>query len=311
MKTIIDLHQDLMLYVSRPELYKDKYKQTSFEQIKKNNLKVVIASTFAVPKDENYLSPSANKMILQYLNSYRQYCKTHKEFIIIKNQKDLDRVLATKGLYGLILHIEGLNVFDKAKDWGTLDKFYKLGLRSIGPMWNINNPFGGGTLDKKRGLTPLGKNLIKWCEEKGVLFDFAHMNEKTFWDAAKIVRKPIFISHGNAKSVLNNVRNYSDKQLKEIRKTNGVVGIFFSKKFLSNDKNVKINSVKKHIDKIIKFAGEDAVAIGSDFGGILSGFPEGLYSVNNLQSFISKLPKAIREKIAYKNAYRIISDHLL
>lgn len=307
------MHQDLMLYVSRPELYKDKHKQTSFEQIKKNGLKVVVASVFVVPKKENYLDPSANTLMEKSLQAYAAYCAEHPEFIIIKDRKDLKKVLATYGLYGLVLHIEGLNVFDAKNGWKMLEHFYALGLRSIGPMWNINNPFGGGTLDRERGLTALGKKLIAWCEKRGVIFDCAHMNEKTFWDAVKITTKPIMVSHGNSRAVLDHVRNYSDRQLEHIAKTNGVIGIFFSKKFLSGEKRATMKTVGAHIDHFVHIAGENSIAIGSDFGGIISGFPDGLYSVDDLPTFLEKISnssKTLGDKMAWKNALRVIHSHL-
>ncbi len=157
MNPVIDLHQDLILYVSRPDLYEDKYEQTSFEQIKKNNLKITIASAFVVPPKENYLDPSVIPLIEESLKAYGNYCKAHPEFLIVKNRKDLEKVLNTEGLFGLLLHIEGLNVFDAHTDWQTLERFYEIfGLRSIGPMWNLDNPFGGGTLGNGGGLTRLG-----------------------------------------------------------------------------------------------------------------------------------------------------------
>ncbi len=311
---IIDLHQDLMLYISRPELHRDAYPQTSFEQIKKSGIKVVVASAFVVPPKENFLDPSANMLIEESLRAYGHYCAENSEFIIIRDKKDLQKVLETDGYYGLILHIEGLNVFDKRKDWETLERFYKLGLRSIGPMWNINNPFGGGTLNSQRGLTSAGKKLIKWCERRGVIFDCAHMNERTFWDAAKITSRSIMVSHGNARAVLDNVRNYSDKQLRHIAKTKGIIGVFFSKKFLSNRNEVTTEAVRAHIEYIVQVAGRDSVAIGSDFGGIVSGFPENLRCVADLPFFLDELgstSKTFREKIAWKNALRVINNHLL
>lgn len=310
---MIDLHQDLMLYVSRPELYRDKHQQTSFEQIKKNGLKIVVASVFVVPEKEHYLDPTANVLMEESLRAYNDYCAAHPEFTIVKNRKDVRKVLSTDGLYGLILHIEGLNVFEAKTGWKMLERFYKLGLRSIGPMWNIDNPFGGGTLDPKKGLTSLGKKLITWCEKRGVIFDCAHMNEKTFWDAVKMTTKPIMVSHGNARAVLDNVRNYSDQQLAYIAKTKGVIGIFFSKKFLSGDKQATIQTTQAHIDHIVQIAGENSIAIGSDFGGIISGFPEGLRSVDDLPSFLEKmksLSKNRDNKMAWKNALRVINSHL-
>src|SRR6185369_1805207 len=130
MKPIIDLHQDLMLYVSKPEMYTDKSVQTGFDLIRKNNLKIVVASAFPAPKNENYLDPMTNTLIEKDLQSYNTFCRKNKDFIIIKNKKDVERVMNTKGLHGLILHIEGLNVFDQKDGWAMLERWYLLGVRS-------------------------------------------------------------------------------------------------------------------------------------------------------------------------------------
>ncbi|MCX6703754.1 MAG: membrane dipeptidase [Candidatus Zambryskibacteria bacterium] len=310
MNPIIDLHQDLMLYISQPELYTDRG-QTSFEKIQNNNIKVTVVSAFVVPADGNYTSECMNDLIEKTLKDYVMYCDKNPSFRIIKNKDDLNTIMSTEGLYGLILHIEGLNTFDEITGWDTLERWYELGLRSIGPLWNINNPFGGGTLDPSLGLSELGKKLITWCEQKGMLFDFAHMNEKTFWDASQVVSRPIFVSHGNAHALCKNVRNYTDEQIKAIGESGGVIGVFFSKKFVSADKKPTIDDVLKHVNHIVSLVGENAVAIGSDFGGITSGFAKDLESLDDLKNLITSLPNDIQSNISYKNALRIIKAHLV
>jgi membrane dipeptidase len=117
------------------------------------------------------------------------------------------------------------------------------------------------------------------------------MNEKTFWDAKKIVTRPILVSHGNARALCDSPRNYNDEQLRAIGETDGVIGLFLSKKFLTKNDTVNIDGVIAHITHIISVAGERAIALGSDFGGIVSGFSEGLTCVSELEAFIDTLPK--------------------
>ncbi len=304
---IIDLHQDLMLYVTRPNLYpNDKSQQTSFEQLKKNNIKVVLASTFVVPDDENYFDPLINEMIERDIIAYTNYCESDSEFTIIKSNVDLDRAIATEDLYGIIIHIEGLNVFNPEIDWVMIERWYEMGLRSIGPVWNHTNPFGGGTFEEG-GLTQLGRQLIAWCEQRGVIIDLAHMNQKTFWDTVQVVTKPLFVSHGNSYTVCPNVRNYTDEQLNKVAETGGCIGMFFSKKFLGATEH---GIVESHIQRILDIGGPELLAIGSDYGGIVSGFADGFDNVNSLPLLIQSLDESIREKVAYQNALRVISKHL-
>lgn len=310
MKTIIDLHQDLLLHIHHPELFPNKC-QTSFEMIKKHNLKIVTVSTFPAPKDNNHFDASITQMIENDLQTYVAYTKEHPEFVIIKTKEDAQKVLNTNGLHGLLLHVEGLNVFDHTKGWDTLSAWHGIGMRSIGPVWNFDNSFGGGDAGSSDvGLSTLGAKLITWCEEHGVLFDFAHMNEKTFWDASKIVTRPILVSHGNARALCDSPRNFNDAQLQAIGESNGVIGVFFSKKFLSPETDVSLTVVLEHISHIVSVAGEEALALGSDFGGIISGFPESIDSVAKLQFLISQISLDKQELFSNKNARRVLEAQL-
>ena len=311
MKTFIDLHQDLFLHIHHPELFPKK-DQTSFEMIKEYNLKIVTVSAFPAPKDNDQFNASVPHMIESDLRAYVEYTNNHPEFVVIKTKDDVRKVLATEGLYGLLLHVEGLNVFDRNDGWDMLERWYSIGLRSIGPVWNHDNDFGGGDAGSSEvGLSGLGASLVKWCEENGVLFDFAHMNEKTFWDASKIVTRPILVSHGNARALCDSPRNLNDAQLKAVGASSGVVGVFFSKKFLSSEKMIDHAVVLEHMSHISSAAGDAALALGSDFGGIISGFPEGVDSVAHLPSLLSKVPSDKQDLFSYKNALRVLEAHLL
>ena len=300
MINIIDLHQDLLL----------DQEQTNFERLKTNNVKIVVASAFPEPTDGDFLNPETNAIIERDLETYNRYVAKNPEFSIIKDRNDLEHVMETSVKFGLILHVEGLNAFEEPTGWETLERWHDLGLRSIGPLWNINNPFGGGTLDSELGLTPLGVRIIKWCERNRVILDFAHMNERTFWDASKIVTRPILVSHGNSYELCKDPRNYTDAQLLEIGKTEGVIGLFLSKKFLTKEPVATPQMAKNHLERMMRIAGFSCVGIGSDFGGILSGFPQGMENVDSLQRFLSSLEGINIEDIAYKNALRVISRHL-
>ena len=68
-----------------------------------------------------------------------------------------------------------------------------------------------------------------------------------------------------------------------------------------------LDDVVKHIDHIKEIAGIGCIAIGSDFGGILLGFAEGLDSVDDLQNLKEVLvsrgyTQEEVEKIFFKNA---------
>ncbi len=312
---IIDLHQDLLLHLTRRDFFPDQSLQTSFEMIQKNNFKLVVSTAFPVPPKENYFDPISNHMIEQEFLTYQQKTIDDPSWTLVKTARDVDRVLSENQQHGLLLHIEGLNVFPE-DGFATLDRWYDIGLRSLGIVWNLTNQLGGGTKDPSQGLTALGADVIEWCKEKNVVTDFAHMNEPTFWDVAKLVKKPIYISHGNCRSLCESPRNYSDAQLRAVAETNGVVGMMFAKTYVTGrELTGTITDVIQHVDHLVQTIGEDHIALGTDLGGVITGFVTGLESIDKLASFFDALhahgySDAMIEKLCYKNAARVIKEHL-
>lgn len=159
-----------------------------------------------------------------------------------------------------IFSIEGcdyLNVND-------LDYLYKLGLRSIIPVWNNENKFGSGCKTNK-GLTDLGIELIEKAIKLGMIIDVSHANENTFYDIIKIIKKHknvnLIASHSNVKTLCDRKRNMTDEQLRILNYNKGYIGLFTNGNFVSNNNNLltyeqRIENFMKHLDyliNIIKF----------------------------------------------------------
>ncbi len=313
---IIDLHQDLLCHVQRRDLFPPNEWQTNFEMIKQNGIRLVVATAFPIPPKENYFDPISNQLIEEELLTYAKKTTDDPNWALVRTAQDVDRVLMDASLTGLMLHIEGLNVVDELS-WDRMEQWYKIGWRSFGIVWNLINPLGGGTQDPSQGLKPLGAQMIEWCESKGIVVDFAHMNEPTFWDTAKVIRRPIYISHGNCRALCDNPRNYSDAQLRAVAESGGVVGVFFAKTFVTGkEKPGTLADVVGHINHLKKIMGEDHIALGTDFGGIMTGFVSGLETLDRLPSIFIALREAGYsesqiEKFCYRNAARVLKSHLL
>jgi membrane dipeptidase len=44
------------------------------------------------------------------------------------------------------------------------------------------------------GLTEAGRDLVRACNERGVLLDLAHLNERGFFDVAELSAAPLVVS---------------------------------------------------------------------------------------------------------------------
>lgn len=310
MKTI-DLHQDIYLHMR----FKDEVgqsHQTDFEMIKNSDIDLSFATAFPYPKDENWYDPITDDLITEELGMYRNFCDQNTDWMIVNDTRDLD-----DSRKKLLLHLEGLNVFSGSDEhWKLLNSWFELGVRSLGTHWNVNNKLGGGTLDPTAPLTELGSEVIAWAEQKGILLDFAHMSRQTFADATKIVSRPILVSHGNTDALCPDPRNYTDKQIKQIAESGGLIGVFFASTFVAGKDAIStIDHVVGHIKYIKDLVGVQHIGIGSDFGGILSHDIDDLASVDEFNNLFIKMSESGMsvseiEDIAYNNARRMIESHL-
>jgi membrane dipeptidase len=194
---------------------------------------------------------------------------------LCRSAADIDRA-AEAGALAAVLHIEGAEPIDA--DLRMLDILYQAGLRSIGPVWSRSNIFGHGvpfrfpsTPDTGPGLTDAGKALVRACNELKVLIDLSHLNEKGFWDVAKLSNAPLVASHSNAHAVSPHSRNLTDDQLRAIRDSGGLAGINYATSFLREDGRMNadtpLEQMVRHADHLIEMLGVDGVGLGSDFDG--------------------------------------------
>ncbi|MES0879751.1 dipeptidase [Roseibium sp. SCP14] len=233
--------------------------------------------------------------------------------VVICRSAEENRAAVEAGKMAISLHIEGAEAIDT--EFYALEDFYKRGLRSLGLVWSRENAFGYGvpmahpaSPDIGPGLTGAGRDLVRACNRLGVLLDVSHLNEKGFWDLARITDRPIVASHSNAHSICPSSRNLTDKQLDAIKESEGLVGINFHVPFLRPDgayaRDTHLNIIADHAAYLMDRLGEDGVALGSDFDGCI--VPNELSDVTGLSRLLDLFDargfsEAVIEKIAYKN----------
>ena len=224
---------------------------------------------------------------------------------------------------GIILHIEGAEAIDN--EFKSLNKLYDKGLRSIGIVWSRNNIFGHGvpfsypsSPDRGPGLTSVGKALVKHCNEKGILIDLSHLNQKGFYDIAKISNAPLIATHSNAHYITNHSRNLTNDQLITIKESNGIVGINFATSFLRKDGRMipetSLDIITDHLEHLLNFLGENNIALGSDYDGAI--VPKDISNISKIGNLCLHLKdkgysKKLIEKIFYKNWISFLEKNLV
>ncbi|MGH9659079.1 MAG: dipeptidase, partial [Bryobacteraceae bacterium] len=145
--------------------------------------------------------------------------------------------------------------------------------------------------EPERGLSNLGRDVVREMNRLGMIVDVSHVSDKTFWDVLETSRAPVFASHSSCRALSNVRRNLSDEMIAALAKKGGTVQINFACQFLSASGKATIADVVAHIDHAVKIGGVDAVGIGSDFDGIQCA-PAGLDDVGKFPN----LTRALLEK---------------
>lgn len=246
------------------------------------------------------------------------------DIVIAHNFADVERALAENKLY-FFIGMEGLSGIGENID--LIDHYHEFGARHAGLTWNEQNALATGVAgDKDRGLTALGKQAVKRLNDKKMLVDVSHLNDKSFWDLIDVTDRPVIASHSNSRTLCNAPRNLTDDQIKKIGETGGLVGMNSFNLFVSKDRELQnVHTLAMHAAYVAELIGVDHVAIGMDYCEFLDDsalgsfstqenpYIKGLEDASHTPNFLAELKnvgfnREEIEKISYKNYHRIIQE---
>jgi membrane dipeptidase len=268
----------------------------------------------APPLDPAYAREMAGGLTA---NLFRIEAESGGQVKVVRATEELTCCLRD-GVLAVVLHFEGAE--NLGPDPGALEDFYEAGLRSLGLVWSRPNAYGHGvpfeypaSPDTGPGLTDAGRALVRECNRWGVLLDLSHLNERGFWDVAKITEAPLVATHSNALTFCPATRNLTDRQLDAIRDSDGMVGVNFAVAFLREDgkeeENTPIEAIVRHLDHLIERIGIERVGFGSDFDG--AKIPRGIGDASGLPKLLGALHDRGYDadelrKLAHENWVRVL-----
>jgi membrane dipeptidase len=237
---------------------------------------------------------------------------------VVVDADELDRCRAD-GALAMVLHLEGAEAIDA--DLTALDAWHGAGVRSLGLVWSRASAFGHGvpfrfpsSSDTGPGLTDAGRALVRRCAQLGVAVDVSHLNAAGFADVVRLRAGPIVASHCGCHALCAASRNLTDDQLREVARSEGIVGIVFTPMFVRadgrDDADTPLETIVAHVLHAVEVAGLEHVGLGSDFDG--APMPSGLPDAAALPRLIDALrgaglSAAEVEQIAWGNWRRVLA----
>lgn len=256
----------------------------SLDAMRKGNIGICVATQIAGIK--NKINPHGWSSMEQawaqtqgQLNWYKEMEKNGEMYQIydlntLDNQIENWQKETKKKPIGYILSLEGA---DSIVNIDYLEKSYMLGLRAIGPAHYGPGVYAHGT-DSNGSIGQKGKELVKKIEELNLILDVTHLSDTSFWETIEIYNGNLWASHNNCRKFVNHNRQFSDDQIKEIIRRDGVIGVpldawmmvpnWIRGESTPEAMGVSLNQMIENIDHICQLSGNsNHVGIGTDLDG--------------------------------------------
>ena len=310
----------------------------SLPALRKGKIGLVVATQIAryvAPGNQlpGYHSPEIAWGITQAQLAWYRAMEDADEMVQIINARQLDEHISLwldesvsdeNKPVGYILSLEGA---DSLVNLHYLEKGYAYGLRACGPAHYGPGRYAPGT-GMSGGLTAAGRQLVKEMDNLRMILDVTHLTDEGFKEALSLFKGPVWASHHNCRSLVDNQRQLTDDQIKILIERKAVIGGVMDTWMLVNDwvrgvdepykRGANLEKLIDHYDHICQLAGNsDHVAIGSDLDGAY-GKEQSPYDIDTiadlqqLQELLSKRGYDEEDitKIFYKNWMRFMQDNL-
>ena len=246
----------------------------SLERLKRGGVKLQL---FAAWIDVKHRRPFLQQF-MSMADAFERMIEANPELVKLTPDFDVngDRIAA-------LLTIEGGEAVEGYED--ILRCVHRMGARAMTLTWNTRNELGEPAMKKsRRGLTFLGKSIVREMGRIGMAVDVSHLNDAGIEDVLKENVK-VFASHSNSRAVYDSPRSLPDEFIREIARRGGTVGVNFFYKQLTDAPVASIGDIARQAEHILKVGGEGCLAIGSDFDG-MGQYPEGLSDPSHLPKLI-------------------------
>lgn len=240
------------------------------------------------------------------INYFFKGSESHAHFLFVLNE--IEKIKNKLPTY-VFLGIEGLAPMESIEEVASLKK---AGIRFVMLTWNEENKWATGALgERKRGLTHLGRKLLKKLAEEGFILDVSHLNETSFWEVLRLYKGKVFASHSCANALNENPRNLTDAQIVAIALKKGVIGVNAYAPFVGGKKDIE--SYVLHLEHIRDLVGIHVPCFGFDFDSYLGSSS----TVSRLESYsdVEQVIEVMRKRgwkedeiqaVSYKNIFRFL-----
>lgn len=167
----------------------------------------------------------------------RKLTEDHPDVATLCTTADEVKAAARAGRAAILMGVEGAQAFgtdDPELTLSRLRELYALGNRYLTITWSTDNPLGHSSTGDhpNRGLTPLGRRVVREMNRLGMIVDVSHVSDQTFSDIMDITERPVFASHSSARALADHPRNMTDAMIRRVAANGGAVCVNYYSQFI-------------------------------------------------------------------------------
>ena len=253
---IVDGHVDLPYRLNgKMEDVSVQTKGGDFDYVraKKGGLSAPVMSIYVpanLQQKKGFSKALADSLIDLVVNLTKQH---PDKFALAKTPQEIEKNFK-KGLISFPMGME--NGSPVESNLANLKHFYDRGIRYITLCHGEDNFICDTSYDTTntwRGLSPIGRQVVREMNRLGIMLDCSHISDDTFAQVVALSKAPVIASHSSCRKFTPGfIRNAPDDLIVKMAKKGGVIMINYSSMFLDSVSN-KTNEIKRlHLKSWLK-----------------------------------------------------------
>lgn len=227
--------------------------RTLFEELKAGGITAVHATAV-------YWEDARQTLAL--LADWNRRFREHADLIRPVTSGEDIRAAKREGRIAFLLGAQNCSPIEQ--DLGLVEIFRQLGLMVMQLTYNNQSPLGGGCYEAvDSGLTRFGREVLKEMNRVGMIADLSHSGEKTTLDTIEHSSRPVCISHANPSFFHENVRNKSEKVLRALGESGGMLGFSLYPLHIGGAGR-KLEDFTAMVARAAEIMGVEHIGIGTD-----------------------------------------------
>ena len=225
-----------------------------FDEMKEGNLTAVHVT---ISYHENF------RQTIENIITWNKFIELYSDRIMLGRSAEDVRIAYDTNKTAIIFGFQNCSPIEE--NIALIEVLHQLGVRFMQLSYNNQSLLATGCYEfNDPGITRFGKQAIKEMNRIGMVIDISHTSENSSFEAIKLSKRPIVISHANPDWWHPSKRNKSDSLIKEVTSSGGMIGFSIYPHHLKDGSNCTLESFSAMIAKSADRYGVDNLGIGSD-----------------------------------------------